>query len=299
MAHLVAVTGASGNIGRVLVERLLRKQVSVRVIGRSRDKLAPFVARGAEERVGDLQDSSFLNEALREVDAMFAMIPEHPDHPDFLGDKRRTAASLAGAIRAASVPRVVALSAIGVSPPSGIGPAAPNGEFEGLLKSIPGLSLVVLRPAFLMENYLGSIPLMKGAGMNGGAIHSEVPFAMICTQDIASVAADYLIGAKFQGQTVHELLGPRDYTCREATSILGGAIGKPDLPYVELPYEGLHKGLVGAGFSRNAATALVELQTALNEGRVQRLARRTESNTTPTTLEAFARDVFAPAYRAS
>src|ERR1041385_2359907 len=113
MAHLVAVTGASGNIGRVLVERLLRVQVSVRVIGRSRDKLAPFVARGAEERVGDLQDSSFLNEALRGVDAMFAMIPEHPDHPDFLGDKRRTVASLAGALRAASVPRVVALSAIG------------------------------------------------------------------------------------------------------------------------------------------------------------------------------------------
>jgi uncharacterized protein YbjT (DUF2867 family) len=297
MAHLVAVTGASGNIGRVLSGRLLQAKIRVRVIGRTRERLAPLVAKGAEERAGDLQDAAFLGEALRGADAVFAMIPEHPNNPDFLADKRRTATSLAEAIRSARVRRVVALSAIGVTPPSGIGPAAPNGEFEGMLRAIPGLSLVALRPAFLMENHLGSIQLIKGAGINGGSIHAEVPFAMVCTRDIAAAAAEYLIDPKFEGQSVRELLGPRDYTCREATSILGGAIGRPDLPYIEIPYAGLHKELVGAGFSPVAAGALVELQTAFNEGRVQRLAKRTASNSTPTTLEEFARDVFAPMYR--
>jgi uncharacterized protein YbjT (DUF2867 family) len=299
MSHLVAVTGATGNIGRVLVQRLLQEKVRVRVITRNREKLGSFVAEGAEERIGDLQNAPFLTEALRGVDAVFAMIPEHPDSHEFLADKRRTATSLAEAIRAAHVPRVVALSAIGVNPPSGIGPAAPNGEFEALLKSIPGLSVVALRPAFLMENHLGSIQLIKNAGITGGAVHADVPVAMISTRDIAAVAAEYLISPTFQGHIVRELLGPREYTFREAASILGTAIGRPDLPYVELPYEGLHKGLVGAGFSSNAAGALVELQTAFNEGRVQSLAKRTASNSTPTTLEQFAQDVFAPVYRAS
>jgi hypothetical protein len=56
---------------------------------------------------------------------------------------------------------------------------------------------------------------------------------------------------------------------------------------------------VGAGFSPNAANALVELQTAFNAGKVQSGVRRTKLNTTPTSLEEFARDVFAPAYHAS
>ncbi|MGH8592768.1 MAG: hypothetical protein ACREX9_20820 [Gammaproteobacteria bacterium] len=41
---------------------------------------------------------------------------------------------------------------------------------------------------------------------------------------------------------MRELYGPRDYTHREATSILGAAIGKPDLVYVEFSYEDFRKG---------------------------------------------------------
>ncbi len=299
MSHIVAVTGASGNIGRELVRRLFLKNVRVRVIGRNHEKLSSFVSQGAEERVGNLQDAAFLTDAFRGADAVFAMIPEHPFLPDFIADKRRTAASLAEAIGSARVARVVAVSAIGVSPPSGIGPAAPHGELEALLKSIPGLSAVALRPAFLMENHMGSIPFVRNAGVNGSAILAHVPVAMTCTRDIASIASEYLVKPDFKGFTIRELLGPRDYTLRETTTILGAAINKPELPYIELPYEGLHKGLVDAGFSPNAADSLVELQKAFNEGLIRSAVPRNQLNTTPTSLEDFAREVFAPAYRSA
>ena len=298
MPPIVAVTGATGNVGQALARQLLHNGIAVRAIARNRTKLSALAAKGAQECSGDLQDVDFLAEAFHGADAVFAMIPEHPIVPDFLADKRRTAASLAGALKTARVPRVVALSAIGVDPPTGIGPSAANGEFEEMLKSIPGLSVVALRAAFLMENLLGATPIIKSAGINGGPLRPDVSLAMISTRDIASVAAEYLTARTFNGYTVRQLLGPRDHTCLDATSILGAAIGKPGLGYAQFPYEEFRKGLLGAGFSPTAAATVVELFTAINEGRVQQLAMRTAMSTTPTTLEEFARDVFAPAYRA-
>jgi hypothetical protein len=103
----------------------------------------------------------------------------------------------------------------------------------------------------------------------------------------------------FDGYIVRELLGPRDYTHREATAILGAAIGKPDLAYVEFSYEDFRKGLLGAGFSASVADAYVEMYTAFNDGRVQSTMSHDTSSTTPTTLEEFSREVFAPAYQVS
>lgn len=294
MPQLVTITGATGNIGRVLTGRLIQNGVKVRAVSRNAGKLKSLT--GAEVCAGDITDTNFLNEVFRGSDAVFAMIPEHVGASDFLGDKRKSAASLAEAIRKSGVPRVVALSAIGVTPPSGIGPAAANGEFEDMLKSIPSISVVALRPAFLMENHLASIPLIKNAGINGSPVHADVAISMIATRDIAEAAAEYLTEPNFEGCTVRELLGPRDYTFREATSILGATIDKPELPYVEFSFDDFRGALMGAGLSASTADAIIELNHAFNDGKVQSLATRTPENTTSTTLEIFARDIFAPAY---
>ena len=95
------------------------------------------------------------------------------------------------------------------------------------------------------------------------------------------------------------MLGPRDYTQREATAILGAAVGRPDLPYIEWSYQEAREKMLLAGFSVGRADALLDLQMAINEGRGYTTLPRDAANTTPTTLEAFACETFAPAYRAS
>ncbi|MGQ0591946.1 MAG: NAD(P)H-binding protein [Gammaproteobacteria bacterium] len=299
MPHLVTITGATGHVGKALAERLLQGGVKIRAVARSAKKLAPLTARGAEACVGDLQDTAFLTEAFRGADTVFAMIPSQPDVPDLQADQLRTATSVTEALKASGVPRVVALSSAGAGLPSGTGPIAGLHEFEELLKSVPGLSVVALRPTYFMENQLESIDLIKSAGINGSAARADVALAMIATRDIAAVTAEYLLAPTFDGYTVRELLGPRDYTHREATAILGAAIGKPDLAYVEFSDEDFRKGLLGAGFSASAADAYVEMYAAINDRRIQNTTSRNASNTTPTTLEEFAREVFAPACQAS
>jgi uncharacterized protein YbjT (DUF2867 family) len=256
-------------------------------------------AKGAEACAGDLQNTGFLAEAFQGADAVFAMIPSHADALDFRADQQRTAASLAEALKTAGVPRVVALSSVGAYLPSGTGPLATLHEFEEMLQSIPKLSVVVLRAAYFMENHLAAIPLIQQAGIYAGPFRADLAHPMIATRDIAAVAAELLCTPTFEGYTVRELLGPRDYTFCEATSLLGAAIGKPDLDFVEFSYEDFHQGLLAAGCSASFADSIVEMYRVFNEGRLQSRMGRNATSTTPTTLEKFAREVFGPAYQAS
>jgi uncharacterized protein YbjT (DUF2867 family) len=270
----------------------------VRAVGRQGERLAPLVAKGAEARTGDLKDAAFVTEAFRGADAVFAMVPPHYNVPDIRADQRRIGASLVEALEDAAVPRAVALSSVGARLPSGTGPIAGLHEFEEMLRTVSGLSVVVLRAAFFMENHLASLPLIKSAGTNGSSLRGDLPLPMVATGDIAAAAAEIFSGLAFKGHSVRDVLGPRDYTMREATALLGAAIGKPDLGYGEFGYDDLRKALVGARFSPDAADAIVEMNDAFNTGRIQATFKRTRANTTPTTLEQFARDVFAPAYLA-
>lgn len=147
-----------------------------------------------------------------------------------------------------------------------------------------------------MENHLGAIPVIKTAGANGGGIRPDVPFAMVAAGDVAAAGAELLLAPTFTGDATREVYGPRDYSLREATAILGAAIGRPDLAYLQFPLADVRSGLLSAGFSPDVAVALVELQAGFNDGRVMSTVKRTAANTTRTTLEEFAREVFAPAY---
>jgi uncharacterized protein YbjT (DUF2867 family) len=295
MAPLVTVTGATGNNGRAIAEALLRRGVRVRAVGRSGAGLAPLAEQGADVRVGDLSDTAFLTEAFRGVDAAFAMIPQRFDVPDYRAHQERLVTSVTDALEAAGVPRVVALS----TPASRLrlGPPVALAEFEERLRAMPGRAVAVLHPMFFMENHLSAIPMIRNAGFNGGAIRGDLPLPMIATRDIAAVAVEYLLEPASESYIARPLLGPRDYTLREASALLGAGIGRPDLPYVELPYDGLRQGLLGAGFSETGAEAMVALARAYNEGLVTSGVNRDATTSTPTTLEAFVHEVFGPAYR--
>jgi hypothetical protein len=170
---------------------------------------------------------------------------------------------------------------------------------EESFRSIDGISVVALRSCFHMTNFLRAIPLIKQAGINVGAIHADLPMPMIAARDIAAVAAEYLMVPSFSGHQVRDLLGARSYTQREATLILGAAIGRPELPYIASSYEQYRKNLLEVGFSESSADTLVQTWVAVNDGPGNPSLPRNASNTTPTTLEEFARDTFAPAYQAS
>jgi len=296
MSHTVAVTGATGHVGAPLVRALREKGVAVRAIGRHLDRLNAL-APGVDSRVAALDDVPALTKALEGADVVYALIPPSYGETDFRGYQRRLGDSIARAVEAAGVPRALTLSSLGADVESGTGPIAGLRDLEKRLEAVPRLNVLHLRPTYFMENELNSIALIKTAGISGSAIKADHAFPLVATRDIAAAAAEILVDPTFTGHSFRELLGPRDYTPRQLTGIIGAAIGRPDLPHVEFAYEDTLKALVGAGISADLARLFVEMYEAFNEGRVRSLQGRGPASTTPTTFETFAREVFVPAYR--
>lgn len=113
------------------------------------------------------------------------------------------------------------------------------------------------------------------------------------------VAARRLLALDWEGVEVQELHGQRDLTMAEATAALGAAIGRPDLRYVQLPEEDAKRGMMQAGMPEEMVDLLLEMAKGLNEGHMRALQPRSASRTTPTSIEEWARDAYAPAYRAA
>ena len=293
----IAVTGATGQIGHALVAILRQQGHEVRAIGRSAERLAGVAALGAVPAVGSLDDPRFAAAAFRGADAVFAMHPPDYTHPDPDGRADRIIEAIGVGLQVARVRFAVSLSSIGAEQAAGNGPIAILHRLEQRLEQVPALSLVHLRPTWFFENFLMAIGLIHQTGANGGPWDPDVPVPMIATRDIAAVAAGLLTGPPPKETLVRELHGPRDHTLREATAILGAAIGKPDLAYVRVGDEEAKNGLTAIGLSPASASAIVEMIRGFSERRIGPLAPRSAATTTPTGLEEFARTVFAPAFR--
>ncbi len=294
---MYTITGATGNTGRPIAEALLQEGKQIRVVGRSRERLEALAARGAEPIVASLDDVASMTRAFQGARAAYLMIPPSYGEPDFRGYQNRVGQALAEAILAARVSHVVNLSSVGAHLAAGVGPINGLHDQEQCLNRFAGVHVLHLRPVSFMENLLFNINLIKQAGINGTPLQADLAIPMIATQDIAEVAARRLLALDFSGKSTQELLGPREISMAEATRIIGKAIGKPDLPYVQFPYEEAERAMIGAGMSPDTARAFVEMYRAFNDGLLRPTEPRSAANTTPTSFDAFAKR-FAAAYAA-
>jgi len=299
MNSSIVVCGATGNVGSRIAEILLAAGEPVRVLGRERVRLGPLAAKGAEPWLGDICDTAFLEKVFSGARGAFILIPPRYDAEDVREYQERVGASLVSALSNARVPRIVALSSVGAHLPEGTGPIAGLHGLETRLSALKDAGIVILRPSYFMENHLWSIPLIRTQGVNGSPTRPDVPLPMIATVDIADAAARLFAEGKFHGHEVRYLLGPRDLTMSEATRILGEAIGKPGLRYVQFPEEEARKAMAEAGMSGSVIDAMLEMQRGFNAGIVRPTRERSVESTTPTTLEGFANSVFTHAYRAA
>jgi uncharacterized protein YbjT (DUF2867 family) len=163
---------------------------------------------------------------------------------------------------------------------------------------MPGLNALFLRAGYFFENFLFTLGLIKHQGINGSAMAGDRGIPMVASRDVGEAAARSLGTRDFKGAQVRYVLGPRDLTMSETTRIMGAAIGRPDLAYVQFPYDAALEGMVSTGLSRSVASLYVEMAKGFNEGKVRSLDPRDARNTTPTRFEDFATEVIAPIYRA-
>jgi len=290
------VFGATGHVGGSIANRLTEASKEVRVVGRSEERLRASANRGAETAIGDVTDAAFVHRALTGAHAAFVLLPPNFG-PGVRAWQDRVAGILGDGIEKNRVPYVVVLSSVGADRGDRNGPIAGLHVLEQRLDRIPGLNALCLRPGSFFENHLTTIDLVRAVGVNGGALRADLRIPQIATRDIARTATRRLLALDWKGREVQDLHGERDLSMEEATSALGAAIGRPDLKYVQLPEADAKKGMMQAGLPEEMATLLIEMSRGLNEGHIKPTQPRSAATTGQTSIEEWARTVYAPAFR--
>jgi uncharacterized protein YbjT (DUF2867 family) len=289
---MYVILGASGNTGSIIADSLLSKGKKVRVVGRDAERLQRFVRQGAEAFTADMSDAAALTKAFTGARAAYLLLPPITSRED----QERESDAIAKAVRESGLRYAVYLSSYGAQVPEGTGPVTGLYSAEQKLNAIGGLNILHLRAAYFMENNLAAISMIQEMGIFGHALLPDLKLPMTATRDAGNYAAQRLLGLDFSGKQTRELLGERDLSMAEATAIIARGIGKPDLRYVQFPYDQVEQVLEQMGMPSKKAAVYIEMFKAINAGVLAAQEPRSRENTTPTSFEEFVRDVFAPAY---
>jgi uncharacterized protein YbjT (DUF2867 family) len=292
---MYAILGGTGKTGGRLSEILLSNGKKVKVIGRNPDKLKILKEKGAEISFGDVKDSFFLTKSFKGAEAVYVMIPPNLKSENVREYQNEVTNAISNAIVSAEVKNVVLLSSIGTQLKTGAGIVQGMRDLELNLNSLNDVNCIYLRAGYFMENMYGYIEMIKKMNIYGSHLKPDLKFPSVATKDIAEMASKYLLNLNFYGKTIQYVLGPRDITSREQAKIIGDAIGKPELPYVQFSYEESERGMVQMGISSSTAKAFNTFGRNLNEGLIYDPKIRNSVNTTPTTFEEFAQ-TFAMAF---
>lgn len=293
---MYVVLGATGNTGSIIANSLLTKGERVRVVGRDASRLARFVRKGGEAFTANVTDAAALTQALTGARAAYLMLPPSLTSLDYRADQERESDSISKAVRESGLRYAVLLSSFGAHVPEGTGPIAGLHSAEQKLSAINGLNVLYLRAGFFMENHLAAIGMIQGMGIFGHALLPELKIPMIATRDIGEYSAERILKLDFSGKQTRELLGDRDLTMNEVTAIIARGIGKPDLRYVQFPYDQVLQVLMQMGIPPKTAGQFIEMYKAVNEGVVAAQEPWSTENTTRTSFETFVQDVFVAAY---
>jgi len=249
------VTGATGDVGSNVVNRLLKRGERPRVFVRDAEKARTMFADRVDMVTGDLAHAKSLGEAFEGIDTVFLVNsgPEIPQRDEFA----------AKAAKDAGVKRLVKLSSMDVEHGLAIGAWHERGE--AAIRAT-GIAFTFIRPTGFMSNLLAWAPPVRAEGVVRSST-GDGRRAFIHSDDIAAVAVEALTSGKYQGQSL-PITGPEALSFPEVTTRIGRAIGK-QLRFETISDEEARRRYAAAtGAPEEETEAHVALWRAIREGRL-------------------------------
>ena len=243
---MIMIAGATGTIGRPLIDLLDAEGVEVRAV--TRTPLAAGLPAGVEVVEGDLSRPDTIASSLRGVTALFL-------NPAAVG---LAAGDLLALARERGVKRVVALSAMNVDDDLDEQPSRHRGDRNKEVEDAAvgsGLEWVSLRASSFAINTLRAWGAQIRAGDVVRGPYASFAESPIHERDLAAVGVRALLTDDLVGQRV-PLTGPQSLTHEAMIAIIGDVIGRP-LRYQEIPPEAATQGMVAQGFPQPFVQALM------------------------------------------
>lgn len=254
---MITVTGASGQLGRLVVEALLKKLAAGEIVAavRNPEKVADLAARGVQVRQADYDQPASLVAAFKGADKLLLISASE------VGRRVPQHRAVIDAAKAAGV-GLLAYTSILHADTSPLPLAAEHKETESLIRA-SGLPAVILRNGWYTENYTAGIPSALQYGVVLGSA-KQGRIASAARADFAEAAAAVLTQENQAGR-IYELAGDESYTLGELAAEIAGQSGKV-VAYQDLPESEYKNALLGAGLPDFLATLLAESDVGASKG---------------------------------
>ena len=254
---MIAVLGATGNIGRATIGKLRQQGVPVRAVVRDPVRAADLNL-GFDIVVADLEDTRSVRRAIDGADTVQVICPTYPCSSDAGGDMMRTVEAIAAALEHMEPTYIVAISDYGAELPDGTGVTLMFHFLEARLRRVDA-DVTFVRSAEHMQNWARQVPTALRTGMLATLHHPVTKsFPTVSAPDVGLVAAELLLEPNTRIVYVE---GPRRYTARDVAEAIG-------VDVTELPQSEWVPTLVRGGISQSYAELVAELFVAHNAGRI-------------------------------
>jgi len=287
------ITGSLGHISKPLAEKLIQSGHEITVISNHPGRKEEIERMEAHAAIGSVEDLDFLKAEFKKADIVYTMVPPTHQVKHWQGYIHTIGKNYSEAIKNAGIKKVVNLSSIGAHMEHGCGPVSGLFQVEKELNSLAGVDIVHLRPAYFFTNFMNNIGMVKHMGIIG-ANFGEAPLLMVHPKDIAAKAAEFLLNPSFEGKTIHYIIGD-ERKLQDIAHVLGNAVDKPNLPWVNFSNEDSLNGMIQSGMTEEFAKNYVEMGTAIASGEMSAHFNSHRNSFAPTKLEEFAPE-FALAY---
>ncbi|QOG00938.1 SDR family oxidoreductase [Flavobacterium sp. MDT1-60] len=264
----ITILGSLGNIGKPLTELLVNGNHEVTVISSSEDRKTEIENLGAKAAIGTINDIDFLTGVFKQSDAVFTMTPPNMGGSDIIKNTTNAGGIIAKAISNSGIKRVVMLSSIGADSPVDNGPIKSLYNIEQLFNELQDVSVTILRAGYFYTNLYGNIPMIKEMGIIGGNYPGSAAIALVHPKDIAVAVANDIIKVGTQNSIQYIVSDYR--TADDIAEVLGKAIEKSDLKWVEFTDEQSLQGMQQAGLPEEIAGIFTEMGLGIRTGVLQK-----------------------------
>jgi len=258
MTEKILVTGASGQLGHLVIDALLQSLPADRVVAGARDtgKAADLAARGVEMRTLDYERPETLTAALVDIDKLLMISSSE------LGRRAAQHQNVIAAATQAGI-KLLAYTSVLHAESSVLGLAEEHRQTEQALKDA-GIPHVLLRNGWYSENYTVSIPPALEHGVFPGSA-GDGKIASAARKDYAEAAAAVLTATDDQAGKVYELAGDSAYTLAELAAEVSRQAGKT-VAYQDLPEAEYRKILIGVGLPEPLVALLADSDVGASRG---------------------------------
>lgn len=254
---MIAITGASGQLGRLVVEDLLKTVDAAEIVTvvRNPAKVEDFASRGVQVRAADYGDVSALAKAFSGVEKVLLISSSE------VGQRTVQHKNIIEAAKQAGV-KLIAYTSLLHADRSPLALADEHVATEQLLQA-SGVPFVLLRNSWYTENYLASVPPAVQHGVFIGSA-GEGKIASATRADYAAAAAKVLTLDNQTGK-VYELAGDQAWTLAELAAEVSKQSGKP-VVYQNLSEADFKAALQGAGLPEGFADLLANSDSGAEKG---------------------------------